>query len=137
MGPSLAALISAQICFHHPEVFGLCGLYSPAMWPNDRVVLRQLLATARPFQKCYIDAGSYEPSLIGDAQALFAHLLDGGVETRYRLWHEGHSWGSWRAMSMKRSSSSFPSRRGSNGSVRPNRGSCSSIRPIPIPSTRR
>jgi len=97
MGPSLAALISAQICFHHPEVFGLCGLYSPAMWPNDRVVLRQLLATARPFQKCYIDAGSYEPSLIGDAQALFAHLLDGGVETRYRLWHEGHSWGSWRA----------------------------------------
>ncbi len=97
MGPSLAALISAQICFHHPEVFGLSGLYSPAMWPNERAVLMQLLASARPFQKCYIDAGSYEPSLIGDAETLFTHLLDNGVEARFRLWHEGHSWGSWRA----------------------------------------
>ncbi len=96
-GPSLAALISAQICFHHPEVFGLCGLYSPALWPNERAVLRQLLASAHPFQRCYIDIGSYESSLIGDAEALFAHLLDNGVEARYRLWHEGHSWGSWRA----------------------------------------
>lgn len=97
LGPSLAALISAQIAFHHPESFGLAGLYSPAMWPNDRAVLRELLAASTPFSRCYIDVGSYEPSLLGDAVQLYDHLRSAGVPVKFREWHEGHSWGSWRA----------------------------------------
>lgn len=97
LGPSLAALISAQITFHHPESFGLAGLYSPAMWPNDRAVLMELLASPKPFTRCYIDVGSYEPSLLGDAARLHEHLRSVGVMVKYREWHEGHSWGSWRA----------------------------------------
>jgi enterochelin esterase-like enzyme len=97
MGPSLAALISAQICFHHPEAFGLCGLYSPAMWPNDRTVLSAVMAATKPFQKCYIDVGTYEPSLLDDAGRLRTHLIENEIATKYRAWHEGHSWGSWRA----------------------------------------
>ena len=97
LGPSLAALISAQICLHHPEAFGLCGLYSPALWPNARGVLNEILAAAKPFQKCYIDAGTYEPSLRSDAARLHQHLQGSATEVKYRSWHEGHSWGSWRA----------------------------------------
>jgi len=97
LGPSLAALISAQIVFHHPEAFGLAGLYSPAMWPNDRALLNDLLAAAAPFTRCYIDVGSYEPSLFGDAVRLYEHLRGEEASVKFRVWHEGHSWGSWRA----------------------------------------
>jgi enterochelin esterase family protein len=97
LGPSLAALISAQICLHHPEAFGMCGLYSPAMWPNSKAILAAVLAAPQPFAACYIDVGSYEPSLLADARELDQRLRGSGVAVRYRLWHEGHSWGSWRA----------------------------------------
>ncbi len=41
IGFSFGGHISTQICYNHPEEFGLCAPLSPAYWPNNREVLVQ------------------------------------------------------------------------------------------------
>jgi enterochelin esterase family protein len=94
-GVSLGGLASLLFTIQHPEVFGNCGAYSPAVWIGD--LIEQYEASPVLPVKIYMDAGTYEPSIYNSAIGFKGILEDDQWNLRWREWHEGHSWGSWRA----------------------------------------
>ena len=96
-GPSLGGLITTQICYNHPDVFGLAAPFSPSYWANDRVVFNEVVNGPVQPLKFYLDWGTYEPSIMMDGRLMRDYLDTAGYEMTWQEWHEGHSWGSWRA----------------------------------------
>jgi enterochelin esterase family protein len=96
-GPSLGGLITTQICYNHPNVFGLAAPYSPSYWANNRVVFNSVVNGPVKPVRFYIDWGTYEQSIMQDARLMRDYLDNAGYQLIWSEWHEGHSWGSWRA----------------------------------------
>ena len=96
-GLSFGGLITTEICYGHPEAFGLLGLYSPAYWPKDGEVINNMVGGPVKDLKIYMDWGTYEASILLDGQQLKDILPALSYEMTWYQWHEGHSWGSWRA----------------------------------------
>jgi enterochelin esterase-like enzyme len=96
-GPSYGGLISTQICYEYPEIFGLCASYSPSYWANNRHVYNTVVDGPVEAIKFYLDWGSYETTIKNDAVTMRDHLIEKGYDIQWNEWHEGHSWGSWRA----------------------------------------
>lgn len=96
-GVSFGGLISTQICYNHPEVFGLCAPQSPAYWPENMVVFDAVINGPKKDIKFYMDWGTYETSIMLDGRVLSQNMEMKGYHMEWREWHEGHSWGSWRA----------------------------------------
>ncbi|MCR9131443.1 MAG: alpha/beta hydrolase-fold protein [bacterium] len=98
IGPSYAALITAQIVYNNPEVFGNAALLSTAFWANNQSVYNQIINGPKVELTWYIDWGTYEGSGITDYSPPFTAML---AEKEYpfksNIWHDGHSWGNWRA----------------------------------------
>ncbi len=94
-GVSLGGLTSLLFTLHHPEVFGNCGGYSSAIWFGD--IIDQYEASPVLDVKIYMDAGTYEPSIINSSSTLKGVLEGNQWDLKWRTWHEGHSWGAWRA----------------------------------------
>ncbi|MCF7826446.1 MAG: hypothetical protein K9M55_00855 [Candidatus Marinimicrobia bacterium] len=94
-GVSLGGLTSLLFTIQHPEVFGNCGAFSPAIWFGD--LIEQYEESPVLAAKIYMDAGTYEPSIYNSSATLKTILYDDAWNLRWRVWHEGHSWGSWRA----------------------------------------
>lgn len=95
IGVSLGGLTSLLFCVQRPDVFGKCGAFSPAIWFGD--IVEQVEDAAEINTRIYIDRGTYEPSISPATQSMVALLESRGVDYRDRIWHEGHSWGAWRA----------------------------------------
>lgn len=96
-GPSLAGLASAKHCFERPEVFGLCAPFSPSFWASDRALLNQMSQSDLTGITWYVDWGTYESSIASTGRVFAALLAQQGATFKASEWHEGHSWGSWRA----------------------------------------
>ncbi len=96
MGTSLGANVSGLTTYEHPEIFGLCGLHSPAFWVNDFEVARWYTDSIYKEIKLYWVAGTYE-NLGIDWETFSGSLDTKGYVFDYSLYHEGHSWGLWRA----------------------------------------
>jgi enterochelin esterase-like enzyme len=96
-GPSYGGLISTQLCYEYPEEFGLCAAYSPSYWANGMQVYNAVVEGPVKEIKFYLDWGSYEGTIMNDALTMRDHLLEKGYDVCWNEWHEGHSWGSWRA----------------------------------------
>ena len=96
-GPSYAGLASARHCFEHPEVFGLCAPISPSFWVANRALLNTMSQNDLTGIKWYVDWGTYESSITTTGRVLEALLTQQGATFKAMEWHEGHSWGSWRA----------------------------------------
>jgi len=94
-GVSLGGLSSLLFSIHHPDVFGNCGAYSPAIWIGD-VIDQYETSQSLPI-KIYMDAGTYDPSIYNSSTTLKGILEAGQWDLQWREWHEGHSWGAWRA----------------------------------------
>ncbi len=94
-GVSLGGLTSLLFTIQHPEVFGNCGAYSPAIWFGD--IIEQYEASQVLPVNIYMDAGTYEPSIYNSSLSLKTVLEDEQWNLSWRTWHEGHSWGAWRA----------------------------------------
>lgn len=94
-GVSLGGLTSLLFTLNHPEIFGNCGAYSPAIWFGDLMANYQ----NSPMQntKIYLDAGTYEQSIHNASLDLEQILQSKGWNYKWEVWHEGHSWGAWRA----------------------------------------
>lgn len=96
MGTSLGGNISGLISYGHPEVFGNCGLHSPAFWVNDFEVARWFTDSLKKDVNLFYIAGTYED--LGIDWSEFNDSLDSkGYQFRGKLFYEGHSWGLWRA----------------------------------------
>ena len=94
-GVSLGGLTSLVFTIQHPEVFGNCAAYSSAIWMGDLIEQYQN-AQVQPV-KIYMDAGTYEASIFNSSSTLAQILENNNWDYRWRVWHEGHSWGAWRA----------------------------------------
>ena len=94
-GVSLGGLASLLFTLQHPDVFGNCGAYSPAIWFGD--LIDQYEASEVLPIKIYMDAGTYEPSIYNSSMSLKGVLEAEQWNLQWRSWHEGHSWGAWRA----------------------------------------
>ncbi len=95
VGVSLGGLTSLLFTLHHPETFGNCGAYSSAVWLGD--LIQQYQASDVLPVKIYMDVGTYESSIYNSSLTLQEELADQGWDHQWRVWHEGHSWGAWRA----------------------------------------
>ncbi|MEQ9103459.1 MAG: alpha/beta hydrolase-fold protein [Rhodothermales bacterium] len=96
-GASLGGLISTRLCFEHPEVFGLCGPFSPSWWVDDQALINDVIAQPVPGQRWYLDWGTYEGSISRITPAALNAMQAAGMDAVGNAWNEGHSWGSWRA----------------------------------------
>ena len=98
MGASLGGLVSAGICIKHPDLFGFCAAQSGAFWIDKQKLLKNLetLQTRIPVF-FYLDWGSYEKG-IQQCNIDMTLMLDlKEIPYLFAEYHEGHSWGSWRA----------------------------------------
>lgn len=95
IGSSLGGLVSLNLLLAYPEVFGNCGAYSPAVQVGD--IIAKIENRDKSFGKIYLDAGSYEPVIYIPTLHLKHVLERRGWNLKWRQWHEGHSWGSWKA----------------------------------------
>jgi len=96
-GPSYAGLASARHCFEHPYEFGLCAPYSPSFWVSNGALLNAMSSADLSNIKWYVEWGTYEGSIVTTGEMFGALLSEHGADYRARVWHEGHSWGMWRA----------------------------------------
>jgi enterochelin esterase-like enzyme len=98
-GVSNGGLITTQICYNHPENFGLSALFSPSYQPKNMEVFN--LVSGGPQEefgiRWYIDWGTYEWSIMQDAVLMRDVLIGNGYDLVWNEWHEAHSWGNWRA----------------------------------------
>lgn len=97
IGASFGGLISTQICYNRPESFGLPAPVSPAYWPKNMEIFNTVVNGPVKDLKFYVDWGTYEVSIMFSGRAFRDAMLDKGYAMDWREWHEGHSWGSWRA----------------------------------------
>jgi enterochelin esterase family protein len=94
VGISNGGNISLWICYKYPESFGNAGSFSGNILSttNTAYATSQKMPT-----RLYVDVGMYE-SYIRSVSSAFVQVIAGrGYTRRYREWHEGHSWGNWRA----------------------------------------
>ncbi len=95
IGVSLGGLVSFLFAVQRPDVFGNCGAFSPALWLGD--IIPQYQAADTIAAKIYLDAGTYESSIYDAVQSMRTVLDNRSIAYTYQAWHEGHSWGAWRA----------------------------------------
>jgi enterochelin esterase family protein len=96
LGDSFGGNISALIAFNSPDVFGNCGQQSGAFWPNDYEVQKLFLNNPKKNIKMFSVWGTYE-SLFSDWRPLRDNMISKGYQLQWKEYHEGHSWGQWRA----------------------------------------
>ena len=85
VGSSMGGLISLYAPFQRPDVFGLAGVMSPALWYGERKVFDFLAHEKQPRGRIYVDVGTKEGSQeLRDVTRLRDRLLEIG----YRHGHD-------------------------------------------------
>ena len=64
---------------------------------DSQAILKEVLDGSGRAVRFYVDWGTYEPTIRNVANTAQERLQDRGYDVLWREWHEGHSWGSWRA----------------------------------------
>ena len=95
LGASNGGNISLHLGVAHPEVFGLVAAQSS----NVQTHISNALETGPLLDlDFYLDMGTYDiPYLIELVDNLVEILTGQGYPVEYHLYHEGHSWGNWKA----------------------------------------
>lgn len=95
LGASDGGNISLWLGYAHPEIFGNVAALSSNAESN---IIAGFQSSARLELKLYLDMGTYDIGiLIARINALRPILEAKGYTHQYLEWHEGHSWGNWRA----------------------------------------
>ena len=94
-GFSYGGLITTQICYNHPEIFGLAAPFSAAYNPKNREVFNSVVNGPKKDIKWYMEWGTYENEILLDIP-MKDSLLSKGYDLIWRQWHQGHTLGSWR-----------------------------------------
>jgi enterochelin esterase family protein len=97
MGASLGGLISVYITWNHPGLFGFCASQSGAFLPGYSQVIRMVEEGPPREIRYYLDWGKYERAIAESNEDMREAILRGGHELTWKVYPEGHSWGSWRA----------------------------------------
>ncbi len=95
LGASYGGNISLWHGLQHPEVFGKIAAQSAYVQPSIQTGFASGPVLDLMF---YLDMGTYDiPSLPPLVDQLAATLETRGYSYQYEIYHEGHSWGNWRA----------------------------------------
>ena len=95
MGASNGGNISLWLGYHHPHVFGNVAAQSSNI---EQSLSEEFQSGAKRNLKIYLDMGTYDiPILIRLVRNFLPNLESRGYPFVYREYHEGHSWGNWRA----------------------------------------
>jgi predicted alpha/beta superfamily hydrolase len=79
-GSSMGGLISLYALFSRPDVFGVAGAMSPALWFGRRAIFSWMEGRRTTGGRIYLDAGTAEgPQLLADVARLRDRLIDGGL----------------------------------------------------------
>lgn len=109
IGASFGGLISLYIAIQRPDVFGLVGGQSSFASRRDDAIVELFQTTPLQQLRLHLIIGTYErhigPFERGDREADFLRgnrvlrdvLVERGYDVTYDEYHEGHSWGLWRA----------------------------------------
>ncbi len=96
MGASLGGLAATYAAWKRDDVFGLCGVQSPAyQWKND-TLLTMIAGSPRKEVLFHINTGTLHDAEARSRQ-MTAILSQKGYRFRYTEHPEGHNWGNWRA----------------------------------------
>jgi enterochelin esterase-like enzyme len=93
LGISAGSVVSLYLGYNYPYVFGNVGALSGANQDNKDSYQNGPVQPLR----IYADVGTYEVPYYSDMTSLRAILQMKGYTCQYNEWHEGHSWGNWRA----------------------------------------
>ncbi len=95
LGSSDGGNISLWLGYQHPEIFGNVAALSSNAENN---VSSGYQNSARLNLKLYLDMGTYDLAVLIARINAFVPILNAkGYSFQYLEWHEGHSWGNWRA----------------------------------------
>jgi enterochelin esterase-like enzyme len=95
LGASNGGNISLWLGVQYPEVFGNVAAQSSNVVNS---ISNRLQSDPQLALRFYLDLGTYDiPQLIPLVRNLVQILDAHGYEYRYQEYHEGHSWGNWRA----------------------------------------
>lgn len=94
VGSSRGGLAAIDLAFAHPEVFGLCGAFTPALTPMD---METSIAQAdhKPV-RFHIQGSSLDLRFKGDYYNLKDLLNLKGYQVSYNVINEGHNQPAWR-----------------------------------------
>lgn len=87
MGSSMGGLISFQLAWHYPKIFGKAACLSNSFWADDGKVFETVLNDSRDHsdQKIYIDCGCEEKKLIRDNKKMCLMLRKKGFVNKKNL----------------------------------------------------
>ncbi|MGA9408537.1 MAG: alpha/beta hydrolase-fold protein [Bacteroidota bacterium] len=99
MGSSDGGHIALYLAIHYPGTFGLAGGQSSTI---TDLLCAPIQNGPKIHAKFYLDVGTYDLSSTSyvflDLNRMFRDLLIAkGYDVTYAEYHEGHSWGNWRA----------------------------------------
>lgn len=95
LGASNGGNIALWLAYSHPEVFGNVAAQSSNIQSS---ISSGFQSSPRLNLKLYLDLGTYDiPVLIPLVRDFIPILQLKGYDHRYVEYHEGHSWGNWRA----------------------------------------
>ena len=95
LGASNGGNISLWLGYQYPHVFGNIGAQSSHIAPS---LSEGFQSGAKLDLKLYLDLGTYDiPLLMRQVRDFIPMLKARGYPFLYREYHEGHSWGNWRA----------------------------------------
>ena len=95
LGYSLGGLSALLFARHHPDVFGNCAAFSPAIFTGD--IIQSYRESPYLSTRFYIDAGTYENWIYTPSRELATLMAHKKFVGRFYSWHEYHSICSWRA----------------------------------------
>ena len=96
LGDSFGGNISALIAFQHNDIFGNVGFHSGAFWPDNFHTLSVIAQSNIDSINVAMVWGTYESAKLYN-RTLRDSLIGAGIPVRWSEYHEGHSWGLWRA----------------------------------------
>jgi enterochelin esterase family protein len=94
LGTSMGGLTAAYFAFSKPDLFGLCGIQSPAFWfrPDIYTFCDN---PEKPPVKTFMSTGTIHDTEEG-ARKMKDMLNKNTCTYEYREVNQGHSWGNWR-----------------------------------------
>ncbi|MCE2496440.1 MAG: hypothetical protein J4F31_07690 [Flavobacteriales bacterium] len=96
LGDSFGGNISVLIAFQHNDVFGNVGFHSGAFWPDDFHAFDVIQAASIDSLRVAMIWGTYESAMHYN-RGLRDNLINTNFPVYWSEYHEGHSWGLWRA----------------------------------------
>jgi enterochelin esterase family protein len=96
-GASLGGLTALDVLVNRPDVFGLAASQSGAFWVDDAAMVGRVQGACLKGSRIYLDWGSYESEIPEINRRILDILESKGATVHFGEFHEGHSWGSWRA----------------------------------------